>query len=292
MPFLIAPARINGQRGFLFDLDEKLRCFYDDGLRHWVVVDERHLAPVVGIGEDNELTLRNYLYNGEPVWDGPEGAVFCSVSDGWMYNPEGLSEPYAEKDVDGETWIGDAWWKASGEPCAEEPEIECSPRGTLLNEEGEDAPEPPTLFWRWPRWELERTGFIRTPWGVYTGRDGAEEIAPRRTVGSQRYRDGENRSWVLSADRLSLAGPRGLVIRFVARDRLWVLGVKGIGMWFQTEDGPDRTKGMALEPWRHDDETGEDARDPEGETLKLTFQDFVATGETDRMYVAEVALWR
>ena len=49
---------------------------------------------------------------------------------------------------------------------------------------------------------------------------------------------------------------------------------------------------MTLEPWKHDAETDEDVPEPDGEPLVLTFYSFVATEGTDRLYMAEVALWR
>ena len=289
MPFLISPSRINGQRGFLFDAKAGLRCFYDESLYTWVIVDEEHTTPVVKIGEDIELPLRNYLYNGERVWDGYGGAVFKSVTDGWIYNPAGVVEPCAEKDLDGETWIGDGWWHA-GKPNPDYPEITCEPKGTFLNE-GE-APEVPVLKWRWPRWEWERSGSSRAPWGAYVGKDGAEEIARKRIVGSQQYRDGDWRYWILAMDKKSLSDSRGRVIRYNEDEDLWVLGVKGIGAWWQSAAGPDRDAGMKLDPWKHDAESDEDVPDPDGEPLELTFYSFVATEGVDRIYMAEVALWR
>ena len=150
MPFLISPSRFNGQPGFMFDWKAELRCFYDDGLYTWIIVDEEHPTPVVMDG-DRELHLRDFLYNGEPVWGG-YGILFNSVTDGWIYNPRGLVEPHAEKDLDGTTWIGDGWWKA-GKPSGQYPEIVCEPKGTSLNEgEGGDPPyqgedrEPLILF--------------------------------------------------------------------------------------------------------------------------------------------------
>lgn len=291
MPFLIAPSRINGQRGFLFDKDEGLRCFYDESVYSWVIVDLEHTTSVVKVGDDYELSLRNYLYNGEPVWDSYGGAVFCSITDGWIYNPAGVYEPYAEKDVDGETWIGDGWWKA-GKPNPDYPEITCQPKGTFLNE-GE-APEPPVLKWWWPRWQWNSDlgGRSREPWGVYEGKDGAENIAARRIVGSQQYRDGSWRYWTLAMDKESLSDSRGRVIRYVEDEDLWILGVKGVGKWWQSADGPDREHGMRLDAWKHDAESDEDVPDPDTDPVELAFDSFVATEGTGRMYMAEVALWR
>lgn len=287
MPFLIAPSRYNGQPGFMFDWKAGLRCFYDDGLYTWIIVDEEHTTPVVMDG-DRELHLRDFLYNGEPVWGG-YGILFNSVTDGWIYNPRGLVEPHAEKDLDGTTWIGDGWWKA-GKPSGQYPEIVCEPKGTYLNEgEGDD---PPTLVWKWPRWQWEKAGYSRAPWGTYVGKDGAEEIARKRIVGSQQYRDGDRRYWILATDKKSLSDSRGRVIRYHEDEDLWVLGVKGIGKWWQSPTGPDRDAGMTLDPWKHDAETGEDVPDPDGEPLVLTFYSFIATEGTDRIYMAEVALWR
>ena len=287
MSFIIAPSRINGQPGFMFDWNENLRCFYDGDLYTWVIVDTEHTTPVVEAG-DQTLRLCDYLYNGEPVW-ASYGALFNSVTDGWIYNPRGLAEPYAEKDVDGVTWIGDGWW-AAGRPSGRYPEIACEPKGTYLNE-GEGG-TPPTLVWKWPRWEWEKAGSSRAPWGTYVGRDGAEETAPVRIVGSQEFRDNKRKYWVLAMDRKSLACTDGRTIRYVEEDRLWVLGVKGIGKWWQTPTGPDRESGMALEPWKHDDESGEDVPDPDGQPFELSFYSFIATEGTGRLYMAEVALWR
>lgn len=287
MPFKIAPARINREQGFLFDERERLRCFYDGSLYNWVVVDTDHATPVVKIG-DQELLMQPYLYNGEPVW-GYYGSVFNSVTDGWIYHPSGLAEPYAVKDVDGETWIGDGWWKA-GKPNPDYPEIVCEPKGTFLNE-GE-AEEPPVLKWWWPRWEWEKAGSSRVPWGTYVAKDGAEAICARRILGSQQYRDNKRKYWTLAQDRLSLSCTDGRTIRYVEDDDLWVLGVKGVGKWWQSAAGPDRESGMRLDPWKHDAEADEDVPDRDADPVELSFDRFVATEGTDRTYVAEVALWR
>ena len=165
MPFLIAPSRINGQHGFLFDEKKDLRCFYDETIYSWVIVDTSHTAPIIKVGENYELALRNYLYNDQPVWENYGGAVFNSITDGWIYNPDGLAEPYAEKDLDGETWIGDGWWKIS-KPNPDYPDITARPKGTFLNES--ESQEPPVLKWWWPRWQwnADLGGRSRAPWGV------------------------------------------------------------------------------------------------------------------------------
>ena len=287
MPFKISPARINGQPGFLFDAQEGLRCFYDESVYDWVIVDTDHTTPVVKVG-DRELLLQPYLYNNSPVW-GYYGSVFNSVTEGWIYRPSGLAEPYAEKDIDGETWIGDGWWKA-GKPNPDYPEITCEPKGTFLNE-GESQ-EPPVLTWWWPRWQWEKAGSSRAPWGTYVAKDGAEEICARRLLGSQRYRDARRRYWTLATDRESLSCTDGRIIRHVEEDDLWVLGVKCVGTWWQSAAGPDRESGMKLDAWKHDAEADEDVPDPDTDPVELTFYAFVATEGTDRMYMAEVALWR
>ena len=101
MPFKIAPARINQQRGFLFDERERLRCFYDGSLYNWVVVDTDHATPVVKIG-DQELLMQPYLYNGEPVWavsspmprkDSLQRSIACRVSSSFSRH---ASEPAAK----------------------------------------------------------------------------------------------------------------------------------------------------------------------------------------------------
>ena len=291
MPFLIAPSRIHEQRGFLFDEKKGLRCFYDDSVNAWVIVDIAHPVPTIKVGESRELALRNYLYNDQPVWENYGGAVFNSVTDGWIYNPRGVAEPYAEKDVDGETWIGDGWWRA-GRPNPDYPEIQCEPKGTFLN--GGEAEEPPVLKWWWPRWEWteDLSGRSRAPWGVYVGKDGAEAIAQRRILGSQQYRDGDRRYWTLATDRESLSCTDGRIIRHIEDDDLWVLGARGVGRWWQSASGPDRDAGMRLDPWKHDAEADEDVPDPDGNPVELAFQSFVASKGNGRIYMAEVALWR
>ena len=288
MPFKIAPSRINGQPGFLFDEEERLRGFYDASLYRWVIVDTEHATPIVKVGEERTLALMPFLYNDQPVW-GFSGAVFNSITDGWIYNPRGIYEPSAEKDLDGETWIGDGWWRA-GKPNPEYPEIVCEPRGTYLNEGA--AETPPTLLWWWPRWEWEKAGSSRAPWGTYVAKDGAEEICARRILGSQQYRDDRRKYWTLAQDRLSLSCADGRIIRYNDNDRLWVLGVKGVGKWWQSASGPDREGGMRLDPWKHDAGADEDVPDPEEKPVELSFDRFVASEGKDRIYMAEVALWR
>ena len=175
MPFKIAPSRINGQPGFLFDEEERLRGFYDASLYRWVIVDTEHATPIVKVGEERTLALMPFLYNDQPVW-GFSGAVFNSITDGWIYNPSGIYEPSAEKDIDGETWIGDGWWKA-GKPNPEYPEIVCEPAGRYISDS--EGLTPPTLLWWWPRWEWEKAGSSRAPWGTYVAKDGAEAVCAR-----------------------------------------------------------------------------------------------------------------
>lgn len=287
MPFKIAPSRINGQPGFLFDEEERLRGFYDASLYRWVIVDTEHPTPVVKIG-DRMLSLQPYLYNDEPVWSG-WGTLFNSVANGWIYYPGTLYEPKAEKDLDGETWIGDGWW-AAGKPSGQYPEIVCEPKGTYLNE-GE-AETPLTLLWWWPRWEWEKAGSSRAPWGTYVAKDGAEAICARRILGSQQYRDNKRKYWTLAQDRLSLSCTDGRIIRYNDSDRVWVLGVRGVGKWWESASGPDRESGMRLDPWKHDAEADDDVPDPDAEPVELSFDRFVASEGKDRIYMAEVALWR
>ena len=47
----------------------------------------------------------------------------------------------------------------------------------------------------------------------------------------------------------------------------------------------------AVLPWKHDAETDEDVPDPDVDPLELSFDRFVASEGTDRIYLAEVALW-
>ena len=288
MPFKIAPSRINGQPGFLFDEEERLRGFYDASLYRWVIVDTEHATPIVKVGEERTLALMPFLYNGEPVW-GFSGAVFNSITDGWIYNPSGIYEPSAEKDLDGETWIGDGWWKA-GKPNPEYPEIVCEPAGRYISDS--EGQTPPTLLWWWPRWEWEKAGSSRAPWGTYVAKDGAEETAAVRVVGSQQYRDDKRSYWTLAQDRLSLSCTDGRIIRYNDSDRVWVLGVKGVGKWWESASGPDRESGMRLDPWKHDAERDDDVPDPDADPVELSFDRFVATEGTGRLYMAEVALWR
>lgn len=289
MPFQIAPSRISGQPGFMFDEDERLRCLYDSSLYRWVIVDTEHATPVVKVGEERTLALMPFLYNDQPVWRF-SGAVFNSVTDGWIYNPSGIYEPSAEKDIDGETWIGDGWWKA-GKPNPKYPEIVCEPRGTYLNDGA--AETPPTLLWWWPRWEWTKdlSGRSQAPWGVYAAKDGAEAVCARRILGLQQYRDNKRNYWTLAQNRLSLSCTDGRIIRYNDSDRVWVLGVRGVGKWLESANGPDRESGMTLAPWKHDAETGEDVPDSDAEPLVLSFNRFVASEGTDRIYMAEVALW-
>ncbi len=288
MAFIVAPALSDGVPGFLFDERAGLRCFYDEGVGTWVIVDGDHPTPVVTVGGE-ELGLQAYRYNGERVWGGSY-YVFCSVTDGWIASRVGVREPAAEKDVDGTTWIGDAWWKIPYEPCADVPTQTAEPKGTLLNED--EAEEAPEILWTWPRWEWKKEGSSRAPWGTFPGKGGAEQITKRRILGSERYRDNTRKYWVLALDKNSLSCTDGRTIRHVEDDDLWVLGTRGVGSWWQSDAGPDRSSGMTLAPWKHDEETGEDVEDPDGDPVELSFVSFVATQGKDRMYVAEVALWR
>ena len=288
MPFKIAPSRINGQPCFLFDEEERLRGFYDASLYRWVIVDTEHATPIVKVGEERTLALMPFLYNDQPVW-GFSGAVFNSITDGWIYNPRGIYEPSAEKDIDGETWIGDGWWKA-GKPNPEYPEIVCEPAGRYISDS--EGLTPPTLLWWWPRWEWEKAGSSRAPWGTYVAKDGAEAVCARRILGSQQYRDNKRRYWTLAQDRLSLSCTDGRIIRYNDSDRVWVLGVRGVGKWWESANGPDRESGMRLDPWKHDAERDDDVPDPDADPVELSFDRFVASEGTDRIYMAEVALWR
>ena len=151
---------------------------------------------------------------------------------------------------------------------------------------------PPTLLWWWPRWEWEKAGSSRAPWGTYVAKDGAEAVCARRILGSQQYRDNKRRYWTLAQDRLSLSCTDGRIIRYNDSDRVWVLGVRGVGKWWESANGPDRESGMRLDPWKHDAERDDDVPDPDAEPVELSFDRFVASEGTDRIYMAEVALWR
>ena len=288
MPFIISPARHEGTRGFLFDQTENLRCFFSKQTATWVIVDTDHLTPSIKV-DDSELQMRSFLYNGSSCWDGYGGSIFKSITDGWILRPNGgFAEPAAERDLDGTTWIGDAWWRV-GTPNPDYPELSLEPRGTLLNE-GE-ADDPPVVTWWWPRWQWESAGRSRAPWGTYVGKDGAESVAARRILGLQQYRE-NNRRWTLAQDRQSLTCSDGRIIRYVEDSRLWILGVKGMGTWWQSAAGPDRDNGMTLTPWKHDPEIDEDVIDPDSNSIELTFYSFIASEGKDKMYMAEVALWR
>lgn len=289
MPFIIAPARHDDVRGFLFDPKANLRCFYSKDVATWVIVDTDHLTPIIKV-DDSESWMCPFLYNGSSCWSGSGGTIFNSVTDGWILLPYGgFDEPAAEKDLDGTTWIGDAWWRI-GTPNPDYPELFVEPRGRFLNED--EAVDPPVVTWWWQRWQWESAGRSRTPWGTYIGKDGAEAIAAKRILGSQQYQDNNRRSWILAQDRQSLTCSDGRIIRYVEDEDLWICGVKGMGKWWQSATGPDRDEGMTLAPWKHDAESGEDMVDPDGTSIVLTFYAFVATEGKDQMYMAEVALWR
>ena len=291
MQFLVASAKIDGGRGFFFDDEEELRCFRSSDLSAWIIVDIMHLSPVIKV-DLGELWLLPYLYNGERVWAGSGGCVFKSVTDGWILTTSSPpAEPVAEKDLDGVTWIGDGWWQI-GTPNPFYPELECTPRGTNLNETNGATPTPPAVRWWWPRWEWESAGSSVAPWGVYVAKDGADETGvARRIVGSQQYRDERRRVFTLAPDKLSLSCTDGRIVRYSDGDGLWLLGEKGVGSWFQSESGPDRTAGMTLVAWKHDEDTGEDVLDTETDPLVLTFYRVAATEGKDRIYMAEVARW-
>ena len=104
-----------------------------------------------------------------------------------------------------------------------------------------------------------------------------------------------NREWLEKMTNKRFAkwlSADGRTIRYAEHDDLWVLGVKCVGTWWQSAAGPDREAGMRLDAWKHDAEADEDVPDPDADPVELTFDRFVATEGTDRMYVAEVALWR
>lgn len=292
MSFLVMPAGIGYAAGFLYDEDEDLRCFLDtDELNAWIIVDSSH--PCSRIESSNWYLSRwEHLYNGAPVWFSMyHGAVFQSITDGWIYNPAGLAEPYAEKDLDGVTWIGDGWWYIGEKPNATSPTVACTARGVFLNQ---NSNEPvPALVWKWARWQWTAAGRSNAPYGVYEGTDGAEADVARRLVGVQRYRDVvTNLYWDLSADMLSLDGPDGRRIIYDSMSRLWILGTRGLGEWWQGSNAPSRSDGMTLVPWKHDDDSGEDHQDSERDPLVLEFHSFVSSGAHATAYMAEVARWR
>lgn len=153
MRFLVFPSRSYGDPGLLVEEDGSRRGFFSDFASAWVIVEPTHLAPHIEI-DGTALPLHFLLYDGAPAWKN-SGAVFHSISDGWIYNPGGLREPLAYKDVDGTTWLGDGWWKLSGEPTKSAPSPTATPRGTILNQQ---SPTVPVVRWTWPRWERTVSG--------------------------------------------------------------------------------------------------------------------------------------
>ena len=290
MPFLAAPyGKDSLLRAFLFDQTAHLRCFRDSQTDRLVIVADDKLAPVVRVGNVS-LSEQTTLYNGSVWWKAADGsaAVFRSASDGWIYNPDGLVEPFAELDLDGETWIGDGWWKLSDEPTLAAPRPTATARGIYLN--ASENAQPPVVEWLWRRWERSArlSGSSAIPYGVYEPKDGASGY---RTVGMQQYLDRSGGSWILATDHASLSGPAG-TIRYDRTESLWILGDKGEGEWWQSAAGPSRFGVMSLDPWRHDADADEDVRDPTRGSIDLAFDRFVGTAERSSLYVAEVAVWR
>ena len=150
MRFLVFPS----SGGLLVERNGSRRGFYSDLVRTWVIVDPQNLAPHVEVN-GSSLPMHPLLYNDEPAWRSSTAAVFKSATDGWIYNPSGLYEPEAYKDVDGTTWIGDGWWHLSGAPTKFAPAPTATARGTILNQ---TDPAPPVIAWKWPRWERTVSG--------------------------------------------------------------------------------------------------------------------------------------
>ena len=289
MSFFVMPAQIDGNAGFLYDREDQLRCFYSDELRNWIIVDNSHPVSTIVVGNYN-MPREERLYNEHFVWFGyGAGAVFYSITESeWIFNPNGLREPHAEKDLDGTTWVGDGWWGIDGP--IRSAQILCQARGTFLN--SSSGAIAPTMSWKWPRWEWAAAGRSVWPFGVYVGKDGAEDVAARRIVGAQRYREGStSRYWLLSQDGLSLSRPNGQTIRFDAERHLWVLGTLGMGTWWQGVNAPNRDDGMTLKPWKHDEASGADLPDADRNDLVLSFYSFVSSGTKSTAFMAEVARW-
>ena len=190
MRFLVFPSRSDGRHGLLVEQDGLRRGFYSAEAGAWVIVDGQ-MAPTVG-----GLPMHPFLYNGEPAWHGAAGAVFKSASNVWIFNPSGFREPYAEKDLDGETWIGDGWWLLSDRPSKSNPAPTATPRGTLLNGE---APQPPDVTWAWPRWEKTAGVPIESLAGIYRSFD---------------RNDG-------GPGRIDVSAPKGGIRAWVAEVALW-----------------------------------------------------------------------
>ena len=260
------------------------------------IVHTDHLTPALLV-DAYELDLQAGLVNGYPHWSDGTRHVFMSMDGNWILHTA-LAEPRAYQLSNDGDWKGDGWWKLSNfYPSDIDTNPTLDAKGLYLNEA--DAPAtPPVVSWYWPRWIRDATesGASAAPFGVYVATNEASMSPPRRTVGCMRFRHGSSGGyWVESLDGNTFVRSYRGTTQTLAEKAGGIWATNGwsataAGSWFQASSRPTREGGAILTPMKRD-EAGEPPH-TDGDSVELSFVDFVSSNETETIFLAEVALWR
>lgn len=283
---------------FWFDRLNHLRLVRwspESSSREYCIVDTDNLTPALLV-DGNRLDFQAGLVNGQPFFSDGNRYVFLSADGYWILHSS-LSEPRAYQLANGGAWKGDGWWLLSGfYPI----DIETPP--TLLAQglyqNAGDAPTTaPVVAWSWPRWirDASASGSSVVPFGVYVANETG--LSPvRRTVGCLRFREAPRGGyWVESLDgkRFVQTTFRGTQTLSEKTGGIWATdgwSATAAGSWKQASSRPTRDGGATLVPMKRDADGEQPHAD--GEPVELAFVDYVSSGETESIHVAEVALWR
>lgn len=142
----------------------------------------------------------NLLYCGYPVFRGDGHVLFASVAGNstWIYRAgSDVVEPHDYLDLDGETWIGDAYYESGGLQDRPGATGTLYGRGTLYDSEN---PNRLTMTLRLPRWEknTSRSRQATAPCGIYEAFD---QTADDIVVGIQTWRDQKRNYYYRSLEK-------------------------------------------------------------------------------------------
>lgn len=229
---------------------------------------------------------------GEPIgaaWRSPVSSNVCIVAafDNAGAAPALGAAPSASLDIDGETWIGEAWLEITPFPSDVTSELTIRRCGTLQNN---TYPRRAEVSWLWPRWVRSDEHSERSPYGFYAP---AGQDAVPLSLGAEVY-SGGGTLW-----RKVGAGPdasyvaedgRTLAMRASRGGPVWAVGTPDApdSTWYEAEDPPTPSDGGKFPQWRR---VGQDIPVPTGQNLYLTFRYWGAPLVRSQCYVAEIPSW-
>lgn len=287
---------------FWFDKENDLRLLRwtaQNDSREYCIVSSDNIMPRLRVNGIS-LVMQTGLVNGQPWFSNGNQYIFRSANGDWILHTS-LVEPSAYQLSNNGAWKGDGWWRLTEFDLEDfEANILLVAQGLYLNEE--DAPSStPVVTWFWPRWirDASKSGSSRAPFGLYIANK-ADMDPARRVVGCMRFRptqDGRrlNGYWIESFDGSCFVNAAdGTTQTLAQRDlALWATegwSKDGVGTWLQTNTPPTRADGASLIPMRRR-VAGEGAIQYD-KPITLQFVDYVTSGMTETIHMAEVALWR